>query len=282
MTKRRAFINEDNISKSYFAQIKEIPLLCFEEELELARLIQKGDEGARQRLIEANLRLVAKIARSYAVPDVPFMDLIQEGNMGLIHAAEKFSSHKNVRFSTYAGWWIRQAISRYLVNKRRAIRMPHRKEELLRKIQQAYHPLAQTLMRQPRSGEIAQEIGVSKEDVEYILNMTSGHISLEAENEKSETNVVMDIFQDYTYSPEHALMRKSSRDATLNAMKGLQSRERRILMYRYQFHGNERHTLKSIGDEMGISAETVRQIEMKAIEKMKVFSEDLRPYSEAI
>jgi RNA polymerase primary sigma factor len=179
LTKRRAFIDQDDVSRSYFAQIKDIPLLCFEEELELANLIQKGDEGARHRLVEANLRLVAKIARSYTVPDVPLMDIIQEGNMGLIHAVEKFSSHKNVRFSTYAGWWIRQAISRYLVNKRRAIRMPHRKEELLRKIQQVYHPLAQTLMREPRSDEIAKEIGASKKDVEYILSMTKGHISLE-------------------------------------------------------------------------------------------------------
>jgi RNA polymerase primary sigma factor len=279
LIKRRAFIDQDDVLKSYFAQIQDIPLLCSDEELELAKLIQKGDEGARHRLIEANLRLVAKIAQPYAVPDVPLMDIIQEGNMGLIHAAEKFSPHKNTRFSTYAGWWIRQAISRFLVNKRRAIRMPQRKEELLRKIQQVYHPLAQTLMRQPRSDEIAQEIGTSKEEVEYILNMTSSHISLEADNEKNGSTVVMDIFLDYTYSPEHALMRKSSRDATLKALKVLKARERRILMYRYQFHGNERHTLKSIGDEMGISPETVRQIEVKALEKMRVFSEELRPYS---
>jgi RNA polymerase primary sigma factor len=277
LNKKTAFIDQNDILNSFFAQIKGTPLLSFKEELELAALIQEGDKEARRRLIEANLRLVVKIARSYAVHDVPLMDIIQEGSLGLIHAVEKFSGHKNVRFSTYAGWWIRQAIGRYLVNKRRAIRIPHRKEEMLRKIQRVHHTLAQTLMRQPRSDEIAKEIGASTEDVEHILNMTNAHIPLEPDRERTD-NFVMDVFEDYTYSPEHALMRQSSRDATLNALKTLKSRERRILMYRYQLNGNERHTLKSIGDKMGISSETVRQIEMRAIEKMKVFSEELRPY----
>jgi RNA polymerase primary sigma factor len=132
-------------------------------------------------------------------------------------------------------------------------------------------------MRQPRNDEIAEEIGVSKEDVEYIINLASGYIHLESDPGNYD-NVVMDVYGDYTYSPELALMRKSSKDATMKALKTLKNRERSILMYRYQFNGNERQTLKSIGDKMGLSPETVRQIEIRAIEKMKNFSDELHPY----
>jgi RNA polymerase primary sigma factor len=276
--KRTTYTEQDDVLQSYVAQIRRIPLLSFEEELELSQLIQQGDEGARQRLIEANLRLVVKIARSYAANDVSIMDIIQEGNLGLMHAADKYSHLKNVRFSTYAGWWIRQSISRFLVNRRRAIRLPHRKEEILRRVQRVYHTLSQTLMRQPRLEEIAQEIGVSQEDIELILSMTNGFVPLEVEGGNEEYGVVMDVYEDYTYSPEQAVMRQSSRDATLKALKALKSKERRILMYRYQLNGGERHTLKSIGDKMGLSPETVRQIEIRALRKMRDHAEDLQAY----
>ena len=272
------FNDQDDVLKSYIAQIRKIPLLSFEEELNLAQLIQQGDETARHRLIEANLRLVVKIARGYATHDISLMDIIQEGNLGLMHAAEKYSHLKNVRFSTYAGWWIRQSISRFLVNRRRAIRLPHRKEEILRRVQKVYHTLSQTLMRQPRLEEIAKEVGVSQEDVEFVLNMTNNFVSLEVENANEEYGVAMDVYGDYTYSPEQALMRQSSRDATLKALKALKAKERRILMYRYQLNGGERHTLKSIGDKMGLSPETVRQIEIRALRKMRDHAKDLEAY----
>jgi len=195
-----------------------------------------------------------------------------------MHAAEKYSHLKNVRFSTYAGWWIRQSISRFLVNRRRAIRLPHRKEEILRRVQKVYHTLSQTLMRQPRLEEIAKEVGVSQEDVEFVLNMTNNFVSLEVENANEEYGVAMDVYGDYTYSPEQALMRQSSRDATLKALKALKAKERRILMYRYQLNGGERHTLKSIGDKMGLSPETVRQIEIRALRKMRDHAKDLEAY----
>ena len=276
--KRSIFTDQDDILRSYIAQIRRIPLLSFEDELELSQLIQKGDMGARQRLVEANLRLVVKIARSYAAQDVSLMDIIQEGNLGLMHAAEKYSHLKNVRFSTYAGWWIRQAISRFLVNRRRAIRLPHRKEEVLRRVQRVYHTLSQTLMRQPRLDEIAKEIGVSQEDIEFVLTMTNGFVSLEVDAGNEEYGIAMDVYGDYTYSPEQALMRQSSRDATLEALKTLKTRERRILMYRYQLNGGERHTLKSIGDKMGLSPETVRQIEIRALRKIRDNAKDLEAY----
>jgi RNA polymerase primary sigma factor len=274
---------EGEILQAYFDQIKAISLLSFEEELDLSRRIQKGDEAARRRLIEANLRLVVKIARAYIIPDVSFMDIIQEGNMGLMHAADKYDHVKNVRFSTYASWWIRQYISRYLSNKRRAIRLPHRKEEIFRKIQRAYHTLSQILMRKPKISEIAEEIGIPLDDVEFIINITHGFISLEMETGGEESASVMDLHEDYTYSPERALMRKSSKAAAIRALDRLKDREKRILMYRYQLNGSETHTLKKIGDKMGLSPETVRQIEIRALQKMRTHAEELRGiYMEAI
>ena len=278
MNNKAATQDQDDVLLSYFSQIKHIPLLTFDEELELSKLIEKGDEGARKRLIEANLKLVVKIARYYATSDVPLIDIIQEGNLGLMTAASKYSHTKNVRFSTYAGWWIRQNISRFMVNKRRTIRLPHRKEETLRRIQKVYHTLTQSLKRQPRLEEIAREVNASCEDVELLLNLTHGFIPIDMDNKNDEYGIIEDIYEDYTYSPEQMLMRKSSRDATLKALKALKTRERRILMYRYQFSGDEKPTLKNIGDRMGLSPETVRQIEIRAINKMRNLSADLKPY----
>lgn len=272
---------EDSLH-SYFAQIKNIPLLTFDEELELARLVQQGNEAARRRLIEANLRLVIRIARAYMTPDVSLMDIIQEGNIGLMHAVEKYSHLKNVRFSTYASWWIRQAITRYLVSKRRTIRLPHRKEEILRRIQRAYHTLSQTLTRQPRIEELAKEVGVSSNDIELILTIANGFVSLEIDGGNEENNMLMEGYEDYTYSPEQTLIRQSSRDATLRVLNALKSKERCILMYRYQFSCDEPHTLKKIGDKMGLSAETVRQIEIRALKKIRCFAEDLQSYQNQV
>ena len=273
--------SNDNL-QAYFDQIKDIPLLSFEEELELSRRIQDGDESARRRLIEANLRLVIKIARGYLTQDVSLMDLIQEGNMGLLRAVDKYDHLKQVRFSTYAAWWIRQVITRYLSDKRRTIRLPHRKEEMLRKIQQAYHVLSQLYMRQPKVEELASEIGVSKGDVEFILNLTHDIISLETNFSGEDSVPVIELHEDYTYNPERALIRKSSREATLRVLSHLKDREKRILTYRYQLNGGDRPTLKSISRKMGLSTETVRQIEIKAIQKLRSHAEELQTYFEAI
>lgn len=150
----------DESLRGYYAAIKRIPLLSAEEEKDLSTRIFSGENEARQRLIESNLRLVVKIARGFVTPEMPLLDLIQEGNLGLIRAAEKYDGERNVRFSTYASWWIKQAITRALVNSRRAIRLPHRKEELLKKIQRTYSSLAQALQREPTTTEIACELRV--------------------------------------------------------------------------------------------------------------------------
>jgi RNA polymerase primary sigma factor len=284
MNKKQVVYSED-ILQAYCNKIKTVALLSFEEELELAKRIQNGDEAAKKRLIEANLRLVVKIARRYMTSDVTFMDIVQEGNMGLIRAAEKYDHNKNVRFSTYANWWIRQAIARFLSDRRRIIRLPHRKEELLRKIQKAYHILSQSSMRQPDTEEIANYLGIDREEAVLILSMSNGIIPLETVMENDESASVMDLQPDYTYSPERALIRKSIQDETIRVLDRLKDREKRILMYRYQLNGCERHTLKTIGAKMGISPETVRQIEIKALKKIRDNVKDFQEvmyYTEAI
>ena len=252
----------------YFNQIKGFPLLNFEEEQEMAERIQNGDMEFRQRLVQSNLRLVVKIARLYTGAGVNILDLIQEGNIGLIHAVERFDPKRQVRFSTYAIWWIRQSILRYLGNKRRIIRLPQKKEEILRRIKKSYHSLSQQLKRMPNTTEIASEIGESENDVETLLAITSNIIPLDPDDPDSAG--ILDFHQDYTYNPERALLKEDKKFATMQLLNSLKGREKKILMYRYQFAGSGRETLKKISNEMGISPETVRQIELKALRKIRI------------
>jgi RNA polymerase primary sigma factor len=277
-------VQEVSVLQTYFNQIKAIPLLSFEEALELSKRIQRGDEDARRKLIEANLRLVIKIARAYVASGVPLMDIIQEGNLGLIRAAEKYDYSRNIRFSTYASWWIRQAISRYLSNKQRVIRLPHRKEVMLYRIRKAYQSLSQSLMHQPRPGEIADYLGLPVEEVDRVIKAGNGAVSLEMDARPDESVAIEDLHEDYTYNPERAFLRKSARADTIRFLGMLKDKEKRILMYRYQLNGCRDRTLKTIGDKMGISPETVRQIEIKALKKIRSCAEELRNcvYSEAM
>jgi len=260
--------SSDDSLRSYYAAIKRIPLLTAEEERELSALVFSGSEEARRRLIEANLRLVVKIARGFVTPDMPLLDLIQEGNVGLIKAAEKYDGARNVRFSTYASWWIKQAITRSLVNSRRAIRLPHRKEELLKRIQRTYSILTQVLQREPTSQEIADELRVPAEAIADVVGMAASLVSLETEGDEDSGSVI-DVYEDYSYSPDGELMKSCAREETINMLEVLLEKEKRILMYRFEFLGGRRHTLKSIGAELGISPETVRQIEKRALRKLK-------------
>ena len=268
-------VKKTNPLQLYFDQIKAFPLLNFKEEQEIAEQIQNGNMEYRQRLVESNLRLVVKIARFYLSPDLNFLDIIQEGNIGLIHAAERFDPKKQVRFSTYAGWWIRQSILRYLANKRRLIRLPQKKEEIMRKIQKSYHGLAQNLKRLPNAEEIAQEICESKDDVQAILSITSNILSLDYND--PESGGVLEYHEDYTYNPERLMLKEDSRSATMQILNSLKGREKKILMYRYQLMGSGKETLKKISNKMGISPETVRQIEMKALRKIRI-NPDLQKY----
>jgi RNA polymerase primary sigma factor len=275
--KRSIATSTDDNLKAYFEQIKKAKLLTFEEELELSRLIQAGDEQARTRLIECNLRLVVRIAKSYLTPEVSILDLIQEGNLGLMTAVSKYDYRKEVRFSTYASWWIKQAIVRSLSNKKRLIRLPHRQEEKLRKINKIYNNLSQVLMREPSLQEIAREIGLQEAEVASILNSSSSIASLDS-TLASDSGSLHDVVEDNSYDPGREFLRQTLHDDTMRFLNELQEKERQILMYRFTFVSGKRYTLKRIGDEMGISPETVRQIELRALKKLRGFSEELKEY----
>jgi len=271
---KKAQKDTEDLLETYFRQIKMYPLLSFEEELELSKQIQNGSTEALHKLVNSNLRLVVKIAGLFNIPEIHIMDIIQEGNIGLLQAAGKYDYNKNVRFCTYASWWIRQFISRYISNKRRLVRLPQRKEETLRKIQRTYNILCQTLMHQPKNSDIAKELGISVKDVDSFINMAADSIPFDQYNDDS--ICTMDIHEDYTYSPERNLMKQASRDSTMRILSRLKENEKRILSYRYQLNGSERYTLREIGDKLAISAETVRQIEMRALRKIRVHAEELR------
>ena len=267
---------EDTL-RAYFDQIKKTRLLTFEEELALSRSIQRGDEAARQRLITANLRLVVRIAKKYMTSDVSLLDLIQEGNLGLIKAASKYDYRKNVRFSTYASWWIKQAIVRALSNKRRVIRLPHRKEEKLRQINKTFNTLSQQYKRSPNYQEIADELGIQGREVEAIVSLSSAVVSLDGPTPE-ENGTLQDLIMDYTYVPDRELLRNSLREKTMGFLETLLAKEKQILLYRFAFFGGRKYTLKMIGDEMGISPETVRQIEIRALRKLKECAGELRDF----
>ena len=282
---KRVAKNNDSLLEIYFKQVKSFPLLTFEEELELSKQVQKGNKEALHKLVNSNLRLVVRIARSFNKYDITVMDVIQEGNMGLIHTAEKYDYRRNVRFCTYAGWWIRQFIGRFITNKRRIVRLPMRKEETLRKIQRTYNSLCQTLMHQPENSDIAKELGIPVGDVDSVIKMAAGSMPYEQYFGEDESISALDIHEDYTYSPERNLLKQFSQDGTLSILDKLKDREKWIISYRYQLNGCERHTLREIGDKLDISPETVRQIEMKVLKKIrKHHANELREcvYVEAI
>ncbi|MDR1466682.1 MAG: RNA polymerase sigma factor RpoD/SigA [Treponema sp.] len=262
-------MKNDTLLQTYYKQIKTIPLLSFDEELELSKRITKGDDSALKRLVEANLRLVLKIALSYIACEVGLMDIIQEGNIGLIYAANKYDYKKNVHFATYAAWWIKQAIARYFTSGQRLIRLPERKEKLFRAIKRASRHLNQELMREPSPEEIANELGISVRDVKLILNTTGDFAPLDIENTEAEETSLLNVQEDYTYNPELEFVRKTSKEAVMCFLKTLKENERRVIMYRYQFNGKGGRTLKHIGAKMGLSAEAVRQIEKRALKRLR-------------
>jgi RNA polymerase primary sigma factor len=267
----------EDLLRAYFDQIKRTPLLSFEEELDLSRRIQVGDELARRRLIEANLRLVVKIAKEFSSPDIQFIDLIQEGNIGLIKAASRYDHARNVRFCTYASWWIKQSIRRAIANKARAIRLPHRKEEVIKRIQDAQITLMQRLSREPSTAEVAKAVKMTESKVAELMSMNGGIASLDAETQ-ADSGSLIDLFEDYTYSPDREFVKTCVREKTVEFLETLMDKERKILMYRFEFFGGKRYTLKKIGSVMGLSPETVRQIELKALRKLAIEAKELKDY----
>jgi RNA polymerase primary sigma factor len=267
----------DNCLNTYLYQISGDRLLTADEEKRLSKRILNGDDDARRTLINSNLRLVVKIAKGYLTHDMELLDLIQEGNVGLIKAAEKFDFRKNVRFSTYASFWIRQSIARAISNKSRMIRFPHRKEETLRKIFKAQQKLTRELGRDPDMEEIAGETKITEKDVRSILMLPNRVVSIESTSD-SEIFSLKQVVDDSKYSPDYAVMRNYLKEKTKQMLNILTEREKKVLLLRYSFLQGERYTLKEIGKKIEISPETVRQIEMRALRKIREHFSHLREF----
>ncbi len=259
---------KDSNLTAYLYQIRNDRLLTADEEKDLSKRILKGDEIARENLINSNLRLVVKIARGYLTHDMDLLDLIQEGNLGLIKAAEKFDFRKNVRFSTYASFWIKQSIARALSNKGRMIRLPHRKEEKLRKISKASQKFSKLNGRTPDAEELSSETKIDEQEIKSILRLPEKVLSIESATE-GDSYSLQSILQDSKYDPDFIVMRKYLRKKTSEMLQILTEKERKVLLYRYSFINGKKYTLKDIGETLGISPETVRQIEIKALKKIR-------------
>ncbi len=278
MTIKKTKHDDSDLSlHAYLEEISRYSLLNYEQELDLSQRIENGDHEAHHSLINANLRLVVKIAKAYVSPEMGLMDLIQEGNLGLIKAAEKYDHRKEVRFSTYASWWIKQSISRAITNKKRAIRLPHRKEESLKRLQRISEEFSQEYYRQPSVEELAAYTGMDQREVSSVLDLAGMTVSLDSEINMN-SGTLLDVLEDNSYSPDNELVTKSLKEDTRRFLNILREREKTILMYRFAFDEDKKYTLKMIGEKMGISPETVRQIEMRALKKLRVQAEPIREY----
>ena len=260
--------DECDYIKLYLEEINRTRLLSFEEEIALSKRIQKGDREALEKLIKANLRLVVKIAKQYVTKDYQLMDIVQDGNLGLIKAAEKYDYKREVRFSTYASWWIKQSIVRSLSLKKRMIRLPHRKEEKLRKIKKTWNQLYQKNKTMPAVEDIADSMGVETREVEEILAVATPVVSFDS-TIANEDYALVNILEDYSFSPDAIVLHKKLKEETEKILNGLVPKEKSVLENRFGFLDDRKHTLKMMGDQFGISAETVRQIEMKALRKLR-------------
>jgi RNA polymerase primary sigma factor len=268
--------DQDSV-KDYLREIRKYPLLSFDEEIDLSKKIQGGDLEARKKLIESNLRLVVNIARKYVAPDLHLLDIIQEGNLGLITAAQKYEFTYNVRFSTYACWWIQQAITRAIANKRRLIRLPFRKEELVSRIRRVSAELYQRHSRAPTNEEIAAELSIDPADVADIVSCSAAVTSLDVQIDEEESVSLKDLIPDTTYNPEEIFMRQYTQDCVRKILGELKEGERDIMIRRFNLENEEKNvTLKTIGKQYGVSAETIRQIELRAIRKLKAHSQSMR------
>jgi RNA polymerase primary sigma factor len=255
----------------YLREIGKIPLLTPEEEIALAKRKEKGDKEAEKKLIEANLRLVVSIAKKFAGKSLSLLDLIQEGNIGLFRAVKKFEYRKGYKFSTYATWWIRQAISRALADHSRTIRIPVHIVETLNRLQQAERQLIQDLGREPLPEEIAAEMNEDVEKVRNLIEVSQDSISLETSvGEDEEDSKLEDFIEDVkTMSPSRAASLELLRNYVKEVLVGLTPREQKILEMRFGLTDGVAHTLEEVGKEFGVTRERIRQIEAKALERIQ-------------
>ena len=260
----------DNAIRQYLAEIGRFPLLTAEQELQIAKKVANGDHEAQKRLIEANLRLVVSIAKRYNNHGVSLLDLIQEGNMGLIRAAQKFDPIRGFRFSTYATWWIRQAISRALAEYTRTIHIPVHVVELIYKMKRITRELYQSLGRDPFPEEIARAINLSKERVVELQSMAEAPISLDAPIIEDEQYHLADLLEDpQAIAPAEAVTHQVLRDQISRALETLNQRERQIIELRYGLYDGYCHTLEELSIYFKLTRERIRQIEVKALRTLQ-------------
>jgi RNA polymerase primary sigma factor len=268
----------DDPLKLYVRQIGDGRLLTPTEERELARLKDEGDEDAKRRLIECNLRLVMSITRSYTRADVPLLDLIQEGNLGLIRAVEKFDYTLGYKLSTYATWWIKQAISRALAEQGRTIRLPVHVADQVRKVTKTRRILGQRLNRDPSLDEIAAEMGVSPERVQDLLDLVQDPVSLETPIGDGDSMVADLIPDPSALGPESETTDRARSSELLEALSKLQPRQRRVVIERFGLDGVRPRTLEEVGANLGITRERVRQLEARALRELRAVAPGLELY----
>lgn len=254
----------------YLREIGKVPLLTAEEEVSLAKRIERGDMAAKTQMIEANLRLVVSIAKGYLGRGLSFLDLIQEGSLGLIRAVEKFDYRKGYKFSTYATWWIRQAVTRAIADKARTIRIPVHMVEKLNKVVHIERQLVQRLGREPKPEEIAEELEMTTEEVREILRMAQLPVSLEKPIGEEEESELGDFVKDETViSPfEQAQLHLRKQDID-RALYALPERERKVIELRFGLKGEHPRTLEEVGREFGVTRERIRQIENNTLKKLE-------------
>jgi RNA polymerase primary sigma factor len=254
----------------YLREIGKVPLLTADQEVSLAKRIERGDMNAKQQMIEANLRLVVSIAKGYLGRGLSFLDLIQEGSLGLIRAVEKFDYRKGYKFSTYATWWIRQAVTRAIADKARTIRIPVHMVEKLNRVVHIERQLVQRLGREPKPEEIARELAMSADEVRDILRMAQLPVSLEKPIGEEEESELGDFVQDeQAVSPFDSATMTLRREDIERALDSLPERERKVLELRFGLKGEQPCTLEEVGRAFGVTRERIRQIENNTLKKLE-------------
>jgi RNA polymerase primary sigma factor len=268
---------KNSVITQYFAEIRDFPLLTKEEERELARAIQEGDEDALQELVESNLSFVAKVASEYRYLGLPFEDLLNEGNVGLIQAAQRFDPDKDTKFISYAIWWIRKAILKALSEKAHVVRMPYSQIKKFKEIRRAEKALQRALGRKPNRQEISERLDKSLAKIDRVLQYGVHETSLDTPLSEDQELAVSDVLVDErTSTPEERLLEREMTSDVGEVYAMLNDQQKTVIAYRYGLLGEPALTLQETGERMGVSRERVRQIEVQAKEKMRKLFERKR------
>ena len=265
-------VSDDSV-RLYLREIGKIPLLTGDEELELAQKVKEGDKRAKDKMAEANMRLVVSIAKRYSGRGLDFLDLIQEGNTGLLRAVEKFDPDKGFKFSTYATWWIRQAITRAIADQARVIRIPVHMVETINKLLRTQRRMTQELNREPTMDELAKELDMEPCKIEYVMKIKQDIHSLDAgvgRDGEEEDSVLGDFIEDEdSTTPEESASNQLLKEQVQAILSSLSDREQKIVKMRFGLDNGKSHTLEEVGQEFAVTRERIRQIEAKALAKLR-------------